>query len=74
MRDDQLYVTAVYRSQNMFGSQPGNVIALRQVQNYAAKRLKVKVGTFHLAVLSAHIYEKELILAQQLVETASITS
>ena len=59
LRNNLLDMTAVYRSQNAFESFPGNLIALREIQKDLADELSVEVGTFELAVLSSHIYERD---------------
>lgn len=57
LRDNRLYMTAVYRSQNIFSSQPGNMIALHNLHKLLADNLKVELGDTELVVMSAHIYE-----------------
>jgi thymidylate synthase len=59
-RDRELAMTAVYRSQNVFASQPGNVLALRRIQREVASQLGLRAGVFDLTALSAHIYERDL--------------
>lgn len=59
IRDEALHVNVVYRSQNIFASQPGNVIALSKFQREIAKRLRVHSGLLTLHVLSAHIYHSD---------------
>lgn len=58
-RDKLLDMTVVYRSQNIFWSQPGNMLALYQIQNDVATELGYKIGKIDLVVLSAHIYERD---------------
>lgn len=60
LRNGCLNITAVYRSQNVFGSQPGNVLAILEIHRHVAKQLGVQVGEFCLALLSAHIYERDI--------------
>jgi thymidylate synthase len=72
LRDDRVAMTAVYRSQNVFASQPGNVMALRRVQCDVATRLALQAGTFDLVALSAHIYESDLEPAQQVSRNPSL--
>lgn len=57
LRNNKLFMTAVYRSQNVFSSQPGNIIALRDLQKALADNIKVDIGNFELVVMSAHIYQ-----------------
>lgn len=54
-----LDMTVVYRSQNIFWSQPGNMLALHQIQNDVATELGYKIGKIDLVILSAHIYEHD---------------
>ena len=56
-RNKTLDMTVVYRSQNIFGSQPGNMLALHQIQNDVAMALGYEIGKISLIVLSAHVYE-----------------
>ena len=58
LRGDKLCVTIVYRSQNIYSSQPGNLIALRRIQSDLSNQLGVEMGCIELVVLSAHIYEE----------------
>lgn len=71
LRDDKLYMTAVYRSQNIYASQPGNLVALRNLQKALAEKLEVNVGGVELAVMSAHIYENNYDAAKKIVEELS---
>jgi thymidylate synthase len=64
LRDNRLEMTAVYRSQNVFASQPGNIMALRRIQCHVASRLGLEAGMFDLLALSAHIYESDIEHAQ----------
>jgi thymidylate synthase len=61
VRDHKLHVSAVYRSQNVFASQPGNVVALSRFQEEIARRLGVSVGSMTLHILSAHVYQCDFI-------------
>lgn len=67
LRKDILDMTVVYRSQNVFASQPGNFIALDNVQKYIAEKIGVNKGVMEAIILSAHIYEKDLNEAQEIV-------
>ena len=71
LRDNRLSMTTVYRSQNVFASQPGNVLALRRIQRDVAGRIGFPAGTFDLFALSAHIYERDLEAADRVCSTAS---
>lgn len=58
-RNNRLDMTVVYRSQNIFWSHPGNMLALRRIQNDVATALGYNLGVVELAVISAHIYEDD---------------
>ena len=60
MRNGKLDMSVVYRSQNVFASQPGNFIALSNIQKYLANELNVELGCVEAIILSAHIYDKNL--------------
>jgi thymidylate synthase len=64
IRDEELHVVAVYRSQNAFASQPGNMIAIWQIQTKVATALSCGVGSIELFVASLHIYERDLATAK----------
>jgi thymidylate synthase len=73
IRDEQLYVIAVYRSQNAFASQPGNLIAIRELQEKIASALLCGLGSIELFVASLHIYERDLTAAKAVLADAPIT-
>lgn len=68
LRDNQLDITVVYRSQNVFASQPGNFIILERIFTYVANQLNVKLGVIEGVILSAHIYEQDIKLVEALLE------
>ncbi len=68
IRNDSLQFTAVYRSQNVFGSQPGNLLALANVQKKIAAETNASLGNFNLYVISAHIYEPDVLAAQEILK------
>ncbi len=53
---DKLYLTAYFRSNDMFGAWPENALALRNVQSEIAKRIGVPMGDLIIMSNSAHIY------------------
>lgn len=59
IREESLIMTAMYRSQNVFTKQPGNVMALHDLQKLVADRIEVPTGPINLFVSSAHIYETD---------------
>lgn len=65
LRDERLDMSAIYRSQNVFASQPGNLIALRRLQRSVAAELETVAGRIALHAMSAHIYEVDWTSAAQ---------
>lgn len=55
-RNGKLDMSVIYRSQNIYWSNPGNLLALRQIQDDVATALGYDIGKIELVVLSAHIY------------------
>lgn len=72
LRDGQLHLSAVFRSQNVFASQPGNACALRRIQTRIADDLTVPPGALTLHVMSAHIYEGDWDAAYRVVSSGPI--
>lgn len=58
-RDELLDMTVVYRSQNIFWSHPGNMLALHHIHQDVAEALGYKLGKVELIVISAHIYKHD---------------
>ena len=67
IRDEALHLTAVYRSQNVYASQPGNMLALHEVQRRVAADVRADVGELTLHAVSAHVYEADLDAADGIV-------
>lgn len=67
IRSERLHFTAVYRSQNVYSSQPGNLLALANVHRKIAAATNASLGDFNLYVISAHIYESDLAAAQEII-------
>jgi thymidylate synthase len=57
IRDEKLELQFFFRSQNIFGRQYANLLALVKLQNDIAKRCKVGVGSLKGYIASAHIYD-----------------
>lgn len=72
LRQEKLYMTVIYRSQNIFSSQPGNLIALRRMHEDLAAQLSVKIGDTELIVISAHIYEEDYEAAMKILRDESL--
>lgn len=67
IRNNSLHFTAVYRSQNVYGSQPGNLLALADIHKNIAVETNASLGTFNSYVISAHIYESDIVAAQEII-------
>ena len=67
LRWKTLQMSAFYRSQNCFASQPGNVIALTHIQERVAHEMGVSCGPVTLYIASAHIYNSDLSAAKKVV-------
>ena len=67
IRGEALHLTAVYRSQNVYASQPGNMLALHEVQRRVAADVRADVGELTLHAVSAHVYEADLDAADGIV-------
>lgn len=59
VRHRLLYVNVVYRSQDIFASQPGNVVTLDRIRQEIASKLRIGIGALTLHILSAHIYHRD---------------
>jgi thymidylate synthase len=66
LRDGLLHINAVFRSQNIFGSQPGNALALARLQQRIAAEIGAETGFLTLHVLSAHVYFEDMAAAERL--------
>lgn len=67
-RNGLLDMSVVYRSQNIYWSHPGNLLALRQIQTDVAQALGYRLGVVELAVISAHIYKDDFIKVNTILE------
>ena len=57
IRNDKLELQFFFRSQNIFGRQYANLLALVKLQLDIAERCSVEIGSLRGYVASAHIYE-----------------
>lgn len=58
-RENMLDMTVIYRSQNIFWSHPGNMLALHQIHQDVATALGYMIGKIELIIVSAHIYASD---------------
>tara|TARA_R110002072_G_C7974114_1_gene535147 strand:- start:9749 stop:10420 length:672 start_codon:yes stop_codon:yes gene_type:complete len=66
-----LHLQFFFRSQNIFGRQYANLLALAELHKALACRLNCGVGGMKGLIASAHIYDYDLESAHSLVETLS---
>ena len=69
IRKNLLNMNCIYRSQNIFGSQPGNLIAMRTIFNELTETLSITPGVINLYALSGHIYEYDFQKVKSLFDT-----
>lgn len=67
IRDDRLELQFMFRSQNIFGRQYANLLALSRLQIDLAGRCKVAVGSLRGYIASAHIYAYDLEQAERFI-------
>ncbi len=68
IRNGRLIMHTMYRSQNVYTKQLGNMIALRDLQKRVAQELGVELGEVFLYVCSAHIYESDWPRVNEIIE------
>lgn len=66
--DDKFYLTAYFRSNDMFAAWPQNAFALRKLQTEIADRIGKKVGNLTTVSHSAFIDDSDLIRTEKVVE------
>lgn len=72
IRENKLILQFFFRSQNIFGRQYANLLALAKLQFDLADRLSVEVGVLKGYVSSAHIYEYDFVEAKMIVSNENI--
>lgn len=58
IRKNRLYMTAVWRSNDYYGSWIKNFFALKGLSRYLSNHLKIKMGPITVHSVSAHIYKR----------------
>jgi len=66
--DGKLYLTAYFRSNDMFGAWPPNAYALRALQKLVADKLGLPLGPLTTISCSAHLYESDWRRAQKILD------
>ncbi|MCK9393411.1 MAG: thymidylate synthase [Candidatus Paceibacterota bacterium] len=64
-----VYLTAYFRSNDMYRAWPQNAYGLLKIQKEIAEALSLGIGKLAIISCSAHIYERDLREAQQLLAT-----
>lgn len=59
IREKKLCLTAVFRSNDMFGAWPANAYGLTKLCEFVAKSVGVRIGTITTLSISAHVYEHD---------------
>lgn len=72
IRKNELHLQFFFRSQNVFGRQYANFMAIADLHEKLASRIECGVGTMKGYIASAHIYEYDLVDAKELVDNQSI--
>jgi thymidylate synthase len=72
VQDDRLFLTAYFRSNDMYGAWPRNAFALRKLQKKIADEVGVKMGPLITISNSAHIYKSSWKKAQAVLEHFSL--
>lgn len=67
VQDDVLYLTAYFRSNDMYRAWPQNAYGLLKIQKEIASRTGLRVGKMAIVSCSAHIYERDFLEAENMV-------
>lgn len=61
VREKKLHLTAVFRSNDMFGAWPANLYALNRLNAFVARNIKSKItpGPITTLSISAHVYDHD---------------
>jgi len=68
VQDGTLYLTAYFRSNDMYRAWPQNAYGLLKIQKEIAKALGLTIGKLVIISCSAHIYERDFLEAQKIIE------
>lgn len=67
-QENKLYLTAYFRSNDMFAAWPQNALALRKMQDAIAKEVGITMGSLTTISCSAHIYEQDFEAAESIIK------
>jgi thymidylate synthase len=68
VEDNVLYLTAYFRSNDMYRAWPQNAFGLLKMQKEVAGALDLVIGKLVIVSCSAHIYERDFLEAQKMIE------
>jgi thymidylate synthase len=72
IRLGKLELQFFFRSQNIFGRQYANLLALARLQSDIAERCAVETGTMRGYIASAHIYDFDMDDARRIVSGGTV--
>jgi thymidylate synthase len=72
IRNEKLVLQFFFRSQNIFGRQYANLLALARLQNDLSDRCSVGIGSLKGYIASAHMYEYDFSDAQLLISSKKV--
>lgn len=72
IQDNKIYLTAYFRSNDMFRAWPQNAFGLLKIQKEIAEKLNVGLGKLAIISSSAHIYERDFLETQKVIEKSRI--
>ncbi|MDD2796585.1 MAG: thymidylate synthase [Candidatus Pacebacteria bacterium] len=68
VQNNTLYLTAYFRSNDMFKAWPQNAFGLLKIQKEIATALNLEIGKLVVISCSAHIYEQDLLEAEKIIK------
>lgn len=68
IQNRKLYLTAIFRSHDIYGAWPENTFALCKLQEEFSKKLKITPGFLTIISNSAHIYADKWVEAQEILQ------
>jgi thymidylate synthase len=68
VQGDSLYLTAYFRSNDMYRAWPQNAYGLLKIQKEIADSLHLRLGKLAIISCSAHIYERDFLDAKKMLE------
>lgn len=66
VQEDKVFLTAFFRSNDMFHAWPRNAFGLRKLQYHVAAATKLHIGSLTIISSSAHIYQNNWTVAQDI--------